>query len=203
MKPRSWIWGTNVVAHLVIFFDACILYPAPIRDLFMELALYDLYQPKWSERVHKEWIDNLLKNRSDLTRSRLENTKKLMNDAILDALVTGFDEIEKKLSLPDINDNHILAAAIISNAKLIATYNLKDFPQNILKEYDIEAIHPDDFLYYILQKHTKIFLLAIRACHKKLKTPPLSIDDYLLNLNEKHKLVKTSHFLLKNKNLLT
>jgi hypothetical protein len=72
------------MAHLIIFCDACILYPAPIRDLLMECALNDLFQLKWSHKVLNEWVDNLLKNRPDLSRDKLEKTKNDMNHALLD-----------------------------------------------------------------------------------------------------------------------
>lgn len=70
---------------LIIFCDACILYPAPIRDLLMECSLNDLIQLKWSNRVLNEWIDNLIINRPDLNRDRLEKTKLDMINATLDS----------------------------------------------------------------------------------------------------------------------
>ncbi len=53
------------------FLDASVLYPAPLRDLLLELAVSDLYRAKWSDAVHDEWINALLRTRSDLTRGRL------------------------------------------------------------------------------------------------------------------------------------
>jgi len=38
--------------------DACVLYPAPLRDFFMRLAV-KLYQPKWTDEIHEEWIRNV------------------------------------------------------------------------------------------------------------------------------------------------
>jgi len=35
--------------------DACVLYPAPLRDLLMRLALTDLYRARWMNMVHEEW----------------------------------------------------------------------------------------------------------------------------------------------------
>jgi hypothetical protein len=35
----------------------------------MHLALRGLFQARWSDRVHEEWIAALLRNRSDLTRA--------------------------------------------------------------------------------------------------------------------------------------
>ena len=95
------------MTNSVVFCDACVLYPAQIRDLLIELALDDLLQLKWSNRVLDEWIDNLLKNRSDLNRKRLEKTRNDMNRAVLDCLVENFESIEMKLNLPDKNDHHV------------------------------------------------------------------------------------------------
>lgn len=52
---------------LVALLDACVLYPAPIRDLLLHLADANLYKPKWTDRIHEEWTRNLLLNRTDLT----------------------------------------------------------------------------------------------------------------------------------------
>ena len=63
----------------VAVLDACVLSSASLRDLFMWLAAAGIYFPKWSERIHAEWVDNVLKNRPDLSRERLERTRELMN----------------------------------------------------------------------------------------------------------------------------
>ena len=36
------------------------LYPAPRRDLFMRLALADLFRARWTEQIHEEWMRNVL-----------------------------------------------------------------------------------------------------------------------------------------------
>ena len=50
------------------FLDASVLYPAPLRDLLMELAVADLYRAKWSDAVHEEWMNAVLRTRGDLRR---------------------------------------------------------------------------------------------------------------------------------------
>jgi hypothetical protein len=54
------------VSQFTAIFDACVLYPAPLRDLLMHLALMDLFRAKWTEAIHAEWIRSVLKNRPDL-----------------------------------------------------------------------------------------------------------------------------------------
>jgi hypothetical protein len=60
-------------------YDACVLYPAPVRDVLMHLALADIYHARWTNAIHEEWIRSLLKNRPDLTRAQLERTRDLRN----------------------------------------------------------------------------------------------------------------------------
>lgn len=53
--------------HFTALYDACVLYPAPLRDLLMELTLSELYRAKWSNRIHEEWIRNVLKSQPEIT----------------------------------------------------------------------------------------------------------------------------------------
>jgi hypothetical protein len=84
-RPRSWDWATEVNRFTVVY-DACVLYPAPLRDLLMRLALTDLYRARWSDQIHEEWITAVLRNRSDLSRQQLERTRSLMNAHVRDAI---------------------------------------------------------------------------------------------------------------------
>ena len=106
-------------------YDACVLYPAPIRDVLMRLALTDLYRARWTNLIHEEWIRSVLANRRDLTRAQLERTRDLMNAHARDALISGFEDLIPSLTLPDPDDRHVLAAAIRGRVDVIVTYNLK------------------------------------------------------------------------------
>ncbi len=75
--------------RFTVLYDACVLYPAPLRDLLLRLALTDLYRARWSEAIHEEWIRAVLRNRPDLSRQQLERTRALMNAHVRDALVDG------------------------------------------------------------------------------------------------------------------
>src|SRR5690606_4809792 len=96
--------------------------------------------------IHEEWKRNLLLNRSDLSREQLDRTSSAMDRAVPDALVTGHESLCSSLNLPDPDDRHVLAAAIKCGASVIVTFNLKDFPSDVLEPFEVEAMHPDDFI---------------------------------------------------------
>lgn len=65
-----------------VIYDACVLYPAPLRDLLIRLAQTGLIRAKWTNAILDECFDNILENRRDLTRGRLSRTRELINRAI-------------------------------------------------------------------------------------------------------------------------
>lgn len=123
------------MANFTVVYDACVLYPAPLCDFLMWLALTDLFKARWTNEIHDEWMRNVLLNRSDLTLSQLTRTKNLMNANVRDCLVTGYESLIPTLELPDPGDRHVLAAAIRCNADVIVTFNLQDFPSQCLALY--------------------------------------------------------------------
>jgi predicted nucleic acid-binding protein len=119
------------MAALIALYDANVLYSAELRNSLMHLALTGLFRAKRSAAIHEEWISNLLRNRQDLSRQRLERTRQLMDKAILDVLVEGYENLILSLSLPDENDRHVLAAAIRGGAQVLVTMNLKNFSHRL------------------------------------------------------------------------
>ena len=108
----------------VAFLDASVLYPAPLRDLLLELAVSDLFRAKWSQAVHEEWIRALLRRRPDLSAERLERTRRLMDAHVRDALVAGYEDLVPTVALPDPDDRHVVAAAVRGEAHIVLTANL-------------------------------------------------------------------------------
>ena len=149
----------------------------------MHLALTGMFRAHWSAEVHEEWMSNLLKNRPDLTRAKLEHTRYLMDNALPDALVIGYEQLIDSIELPDRNDRHVLAAAIRCGASLIVTVNLRDFPRETLGNFNVEAQHPDDFVMAVLEAFPEFVLEAARNHRASLKSPSKTPDDYLAELD--------------------
>jgi len=116
-----------------------------MRDLFLQLAVLDVFRAKWSADIHREWIEALLRNQPERDRAKLERTCSLMDEAAGDSLVTGYKPLIASLSLPDRGDRHVLAAAIAGRCDVIVTQNLHHFPDAALAPFQLVAQHPDDF----------------------------------------------------------
>ena len=172
------------MAMLTVVYDACVLYPAPLRDLLMQLATADVFRARWTDQIHEEWIRNVLKDRPDLTRKQLEKTRDLMNRHVRDSLVSGYEKLISSLSLPDENDRHVLAAAISCGADSIVTFNLKDFPDSALNPHGIEAIHPDEFIANELDLYQSAVCESVKIVRARLKNPPRSVDEHLATLEK-------------------
>jgi PIN domain len=170
--------------------DANVLYPAPVRDILLQLAVTDIYRAKWTADIHREWIGALLRSEPHRDRAALERTRDLMDNAVRDCLVTGYQDIIPSLSLPDPDDRHVLAAAIAGRCDAIITQNLRDFPPEKLAPYGIETQHPDDFLSNNLNLAPGLFCEVIRKVRARLRNPPFTAQQYLAVLTQ-HGLVAT------------
>lgn len=162
-----------------VVLDACVLYPSLLRDLLMRLGLTGLYQPKWTAEIQNEWQRNLLLNDCSLTVEQLRNIEGLMNKALPDANVTGYEQLIPTIDLPDANDRHVLAAAIRSKAEVIVTANLKDFPGDKLSDFGVEAIHPDEFIADLFDLNSALVLKVVQMARNSLRRPPFDVDGYL------------------------
>jgi predicted nucleic acid-binding protein len=171
-------------------FDACVLYPAPLRDFLMWLALSGRFRARWTALIHDEWTRNLLKNRPELDPENLKRTVELMDKAVPDALVTGHEVLIEGLNLPDPDDRHVLAAAIRCGASVIVTFNERDFPEAQLAPFGIEVQHPDEFIDNLFDLDQAAVVAAAQKQRSTLKNPPIDADRYL-EILQKQGLIRT------------
>jgi predicted nucleic acid-binding protein len=145
----------------------------------MWLALTNLFKARWTDEIHSEWLRNVLENRPDLTLEQLTRTKNLMNANVRDCLVTGYEALIPLIELPDPDDRHVLAAAIRSQANVIVTFNINDFPDQALAPYGVEAQHPDEFILHLIDLNSAAVCEAAQKHRSTLKNPPKTPDEYL------------------------
>lgn len=175
-------------------YDANVLYPAPLRDFLIRLAMTRAVEAHWTERIHDEWTRNLLENRPDLQPAQLARTRRLMNEAVPDAPVAGYERHVSSLTLPDPDDRHVLAAAIEAGAGWIVTFNERDFPSEALHPHGIRAADPDRFAMELLEVFPEEVIGAARRHRRALVAPRKSVEKYLATF-ELQRLPRTAEAL--------
>ena len=127
--------------------DTCVLWPNLQRDFLLSLAAEHLYRPIWSAAILDElaWEESKKLQRRGATKIESdERTTHLitqMRRAFDDAEVVGWEGLVGTYGLPDPNDEHVVAAAVVGGAGAIVTLNFKDFPAKSLPK-GIEVISP-------------------------------------------------------------
>jgi predicted nucleic acid-binding protein len=167
------------MANFTAVLDACVRYPAPLRDLLMSVAMTDQFRAKWTDQIQREWVHNLLANRPDLSEAQLQRTVALMNQAVPDCLVEHYEVLIDSLELPDPDDRHVLAAAIMCQADVIVTNNLKDFPQAVMDQYHIDVQSPDTFLNHLFDLNPGAFCTAVHEQRQRLRNPERTAEALL------------------------
>ena len=173
--------------------DANVLYPNLLRDLLLSLAAAGLYHARWTEKINEEWTRNLAANRPDIA-SKIGVLLDNVNQAVPDRLVENYEFLIDGLVLPDVNDRHVLAAAIVGHADAIVTFNLKDFPANVMAQHGIEAQHPDDFIMNQLELCPFEALEIVRRVRAKRRNPACTAAA-LIDMIEKNGLPQAAQHL--------
>lgn len=104
-----------------------------------------------------------------------------MTRSFPDALVTGYESLTGGMANHP-KDRHVLAAAARANAEVVVTFNLNDFPEAALKPYDVEAIHPDEFLLDQLDLYPGVTIDVLRHQAASYRRVPNTIPDILVLL---------------------
>lgn len=163
----------------VVVYDANVLYGNTLRDLLIRLAMSGRVQARWTNQILDEMQRNLSANRPDIRPEKLGNLRRLMNSAVRDCLVEGYEPLVEGLKLPDPDDRHVLAAAIKAGAQVIVTANLKDFPASDLASWGIEARSPDDFILDQIGLDGRIVWACVQQIADSRNNPPETVEDVL------------------------
>lgn len=172
--------------------DTNVIYPVIIRDLLLWFAHYDLYTPKWSKHIVDEWKDVM--GRKGVDQEVVAVRVEKINLAFPDALVNSYEDLIGAINLPDEKDRHVVAAAIKVNANLIVTNNLKDFPEEYLRNFGLGVKNADDFLTDIIDLNHDKAIEAFKEMVCQKKNPDL--DEYeVLDQLRKNGLTQTANYL--------
>ena len=164
---------------LVAVFDACVLYPFHLRNIVVRIAVDRLVDARWTDAIHDEWIRNLGAGMPDIPVARLRTTRALMNAALPDATVTGYEAHLTKIVLPDAADRHLVAAAIAAGASVILTWNLRDFPIGELKKHGLIRQTPDGLLTELYDQAPDVVRASLGNARRNLSKTRVSAVGFI------------------------
>jgi hypothetical protein len=117
--------------------DTSVLWPSTQRDFLLSLAAESMYRPIWSGAILAELeFHEAAKLRRHASAEEAQRRAEYLVDQIRqafdDAEVAGWEGLEGSYGLPDPDDEHVVAAAVVGGAGAIVTANLKHFPPDRL-----------------------------------------------------------------------
>jgi hypothetical protein len=160
----------------VVVLDACVLYPAAQRDLFMWLAAGGAIRAHWTNQIHDEWMRNVARDYG-VARSELEKVAQLMNRAAGDALISRYRQHEVLFPKTDAKDRHVAAAAVAArkqsgaNVVTVITWNLKDFNRKELAQAGLAVENSDTFLCRMMSDSPDSVVSAFVRMRDNLRNP--------------------------------
>ena len=174
---------SHVANPFVMVLDANVLYPFRTRDVLFTFAQQGLFRAKLTEQIMDEWTRNLIKNKPHMAES-VRSQGEAIRDVFGECFVTGHETLIGGLTLPDMDDRHVLAAAIACGAQVIVTENLRHFPEVVLETYGIEASGADDALANTFDLFPVEGARALRIVRQRYDNPPFTASEFLLDLTK-------------------
>lgn len=159
------------------FLDTCTIFGAALTDLLLELADQGAFRPLWSKDVLGE-LERVVVERRRVDPAAIASRIRTMREVFPDAEVKGYEDLVDQMTC-DAGDRHVVAAAVRANAEVIVTFNVKHFPRESLEPYDLEAVHPDEFLLDQLDLYRRTTLTAVDAIAAAYESPPMTTEEFL------------------------
>lgn len=89
-----------------------------------------------------------------------------------DACVEGWEPLDGSYGLPDPDDEHLVAAAVVGGAGAIVTLNVKDLPANKVPPH-IQVKSPAEFALETVELAPELALLALQFVRPRRHRPGL------------------------------
>lgn len=177
--------------------DTSVLWPSLQRDFILSLAIEGTYRPTWSSAIldelqfHEE--AKLVKRGMPVAEAarRAATLIAAMRREFADAEVDGWQPLEGTFGLPDPDDEHVLAAAVIAGAGAIVTENLKDFPADRIPP-GIQVLSAREFAKNTVALNPRFALAAVHeiASRSGRYGATLAVGEILETLRDRYGMIE-------------
>jgi predicted nucleic acid-binding protein len=164
-----------------VLYDANVLVGNTQRDLLVRIAMTGLVQARWTDRILDEVVAAVQKSRPGVAPEKLARLRQLMIDAVPGCIISGYEPLIDRLRLRDPEDRHVLAAASYADVQVLVTAD-KDFTNEDLAPWGIEARHPDDFVLDQIDLNDRLVWGCVQQIANSRSNPPETVEDVLAQL---------------------
>jgi predicted nucleic acid-binding protein len=162
----------------VAFLDACVLYPACLRDVLLTVAEAGICQIRWSDEVLGEMERNIAKRTTAQSvkeaAAGAKYTRNEMERMFPEAMVprASYDRLIPVMT-NDAKDRHVLAAAVAARADVLVTFNTRHFRSEACQPYIVDVQDPDTFLMHQFELDPDGFLNGLQFLAEQRSRPPM------------------------------
>ncbi len=178
-----------------VVLDTCVLWPSLQRDFLLSLAIENLYRPLWSAAILAELeyheASKLVDRGADpgVAAGQARRLIDQMTGFFDDALVEGWEPLDGTFGLPDPDDEHLVAAAVIGGAGAIVTDNIRDLPAAQIPGH-IHVIKPAAFAADTVAVSPDSALRALQEMALRHVNPPRTVDELLSILEDRYSMTE-------------
>lgn len=188
----------------IALLDSCVLWPSTLRDFILSLAIEQTYTPAWSsailDEVERNEAEKLIERGPELSRIEAERRAARlvgqMRSMFPDAETKGWEPLEGTFGLPDVDDEHVVAAAVLARAGAIVTENMKDFPATQIPP-QIKILSAREFCRDTVEMNPQLALRAVREmAGRSGKHGPRRDENTILDvLAQRYKLTEATELI--------
>jgi len=176
-----------------VIYDANALFGALQRSILVRVGVH---QTKFNLRIlvtHEildEMANAVQRKYPDFSTEQSESLKAAIIASVADCLVTGYEHRVPAVDISDLDDRHVLAAAVHARAQAIVTDD-RDFERAVLEPHGLIAQRPDDFLTDLFDLNA---VVARQLVGEEAGVRNVTVDD-LIDLIEERGLIRFAQHL--------
>jgi hypothetical protein len=129
------------MAHRVVL-DANVLWSPQLRNLLLQIAVREVIEVFWTDRIVEEWLRNIESRQREHIKAR---TLPLMARHFPNARLFGFDHAEP-VGRTNAKDRHVAAASMHVAPSVLLTWNTRHFDREELARHSVDVRTPDALL---------------------------------------------------------
>lgn len=174
-----------------VLLDTSVLWPSLQRYFLLSMAAEGLYRPIWSQAI----LDELVRVEADKRVRRgaqpeqaVAAARRLIDQmgwAFDDSCVEGWQPLEGSYGLPDPDDEHLVAAAVVGGAGVIVSDNVKDLPAKLLPD-GLTVARAAQFAADSVSVSPEIAVRALGKISTRYSSPQRTVEDLLDLLDSRY-----------------